>query len=1397
MKTWIGSGLLGLMGMFSAAAGAQSSLPPELQGWQGWVLEGEAARQCALKAGADGRALTDYQCTAATELALSPNAEGLTFSVRVKTDRPTAVPLPGEPNHWPRQIRVNGQPATLRHTDGQWWVALPAGEHQIQGQWDHSFDRITMPALFARVVLQPDHRPLRRDGNHVWLNAQPPASATEDTDAPPSIQVWRQLTDGQAVRLTTQVSLRLSSAQRLTLGPALPAGFVPVSWDSTVPAVVTPQGELVIQAGRGTHTITIEAQCTQACLPTANGQVPPAVLALSAPQGGWPAQETWSVVGAPAFRQLSMDGEGVDPAAAHVPEAWREAPAYRVSADQPLALKASSRGRQPGEGEQLTLARETWWTDEGWINWDRLTGTLPVGARLAMQKPYQLGRVESQGTPLPLSIDGAGNVGLEWGTPEVEAWAQSSQPHGRTPTTGWNATLEQMTVTMHLPPGTALIAAPGTTGGNGAWLDRFTLLSFFGIALLALLVRQALGNVAAVVAGLTAAGWVGQGGALLLLWLLAIATAFHLMAQAIPAGRLQTVTAVIRSGTWALLALAWIPFAGDQARMAMHPQLTPAHYTAHPDAPADSAVYDTIGDGADHSELAAAEALPPLPAPAAPQAERAQSMASPINMVNAVNANDPLAGIGLAQVGQPLPTWHTQGQGRHYTLTYPGPLRPMNLENSYAGPGAAGMQRVWIAPTWAVQFLRVLGTLAVAWLALRLLGQVLGHWTHRLPPVSTRWARRLGLALLLMPLLASAQDTDASATKPALLSVSTTPDAATLAELKRRLTQPPACAPDCVALVGADLEATGEAVVVSYRVSAEHAAAWALPVVNGATLTQVLVDGQPAWFASERTVVLDAGQSRIVAHYRPQEDRVSIDFPQPPLDTTERLTGWTRQGTLQGGSWSLERASTAAVAQAGDDLPPPALAPAFANVTRELTLGATPVVVTTATRLPGSAAALTLHLPAITGESVESDKVTREGEAWVVTLPAGQATLSWTSRLALPPTGTIALTALPAQEGVETWHVIKGPAWTLTLEGIPESMPARTEQGLVRQLLPLAGETLTLHAARLPAAPGEKQRIDAVSLETQAGPHDATHVLAFTVTTAQAGERTLTFPDNSEVINISVAGQRLSLPLSNNRLALPLSRGEQAVRIEFRTPSSLARLTTPQVDLGGPASNVRYQLGHTERRWVLLTWGPGWGTAVLYWSQLAVLLLVAYGLAKLPHRLFSLPVALLLVLGFSTLPGTVVWLAALVAWQFWVSWRARLVEGQVPAQFNLQQLALAAFTGLTVLALTGAIAFGLLGAQPDMMIRAPMGLSIMEWLVPHTATGPLAGPTVVSLPMWVYQALLFAWALWFAAWLIHAIKQALAAWLHLGYWRKPVPAIPPLPPQPAPSSEPPPAKPVD
>jgi hypothetical protein len=62
------------------------------------------------------------------------------------------------------------------------------------------------------------------------------------------------------------------------------------------------------------------------------------------------------------------------------------------------------------------------------------------------------------------------------------------------------------------------------------------------------------------------------------------------------------------------------------------------------------------------------------------------------------------------------------------------------------------------------------------------------------------------------------------------------------------------------------------------------------------------------------------------------------------------------------------------------------------------------------------------------------------------------------------------------------------------------------------------------------------------------------------------------------------------------------------------------------------------------------------------------------------------------------------------------------------------------------------------------------GGNTFAWFSDQTAA-VLPEPTLISVPLWVYRTLMFAWALWIAIALVRWLKWAFAAWTSNGYWR--------------------------
>jgi hypothetical protein len=208
------------------------------------------------------------------------------------------------------------------------------------------------------------------------------------------------------------------------------------------------------------------------------------------------------------------------------------------------------------------------------------------------------------------------------------------------------------------------------------------------------------------------------------------------------------------------------------------------------------------------------------------------------------------------------------------------------------------------------------------------------------------------------------------------------------------------------------------------------------------------------------------------------------------------------------------------------------------------------------------------------------------------------------------------------------------------------------------------------------------------------------------------------------------------------------------------------------------------KLGLPEDRWVLWTWGPTSGPAVLYWSQLAVLLVVAWLLSRFAPTPLRFQHWLLLGLGFSAFAWSAY--AFVVVWLILLGWRAR----QAPSPrlgttgFNLMQIGLAVLTLAALAVLISAVPKGLLGL-PDMHVAGNDSSAWqLSWFADQAGDAlPHAG--VFSVSLWFYKIAMLAWALWLAMALIGWLRWGFEAWTRDGYWRKREAKAPPPMPEPA------------
>ncbi|GAA0889778.1 hypothetical protein [Rhodanobacter soli] len=1370
-------GLLGLWWLLAAPLPAQE-VPPPLRDWQGWVLHDVPQHDCPFLA-TQAPSAGSYQCAWPGRLVLDAGKDGGRFSLDVHVDAPSWVALPGDARSWPQQVSANNQPATVLERDGVPMLWLVPGDYQLRGSlpWTARPARLRMPMTIGLVTLSVDGAAvtrLERNGEQLTLGEA--AAAQRAADAL-SLRVYRRLADGLPATLETQLQFNVTgSAREQSLGPVLPEGFVATALSGDLPARLENDGQLRVQLRPGQWTVTLAAR----------GVAPLGKVALKLPAAPWPRQEIWSYDDAPAFRNTRVEGNATDAAQAGVPGEWRELPAFVLDDSAGLAIEQGTRGDEGGKGDQLHLQRQLWLDfDGGGLSVaDRLSGELRHHQRLDVAAPWQLQRASQDGEPLLVSKGEGGGSGVELREQQLDLDAGLRLPthRGAIPSAGWQLPLESIDATLHLPHGYRLLGAIGVDRSPDSWVGQWSLLDLFVVALIALLAGRLLGWPWA----LLAAGYLAlaQHEHTAPLWTLAVTLALALLLRALPEGRLRTAARAAAVAIFALAVLWTLPFAAGQLQYALHPQLEGGGQGRIVSAGyAEQAAREEAHANA-QMEMKQQVAAPPPPveemAAAAPSADDAmkdrqvrgdsglvasgrsnQAPSSVVVMGTKMpsTSNNQIDSRSVIQAGAGMPSWN---QGNDYRLGWSGPVT------------AEQSTRLVIAPAWLVRLLRVVMVGLLALLLAKLVPLLL-------TPLRGRWRDWRGGAAVSAALLAIAL-------LPAGVHAQNLPSQDLLNQLRDRLTEAPKCAPACAVVAQAQLQASGDTLDVALEAHVGATVVLPLPQADDALqLLDVSVDGHGnaplARRGDQLLLRLDRGVHRISLRYRiGATDNANLRFVLRPQRIAFNGQGWSLAGVDDGrplgDSIALQRVRTATD---GKDLPPVQNFPPYVRLTRRLQLGVDWTVENTVERIAPQEGGFSVTLPLLPGEHPLGDDVLVKNGRISITFNANSGAVRWSSRL--DHATKLALTAPALGERAEVWAIHAAPMWHVDAKGVPTSA---SDDGLLYQ--PLPGESLQLAFSKPVAIAGDSLAFDGVQVTSRAGERATETTLSLRARSTRGGEHAISLPAGAELLDANRDGESINLAVRDGKLSLPLLPGEHDYTLRLREPHGVAaRTRTPMFALHAPVANVDLALQLPQDRWVLWTWGPTTGPAVLYWSQLVVLLFAAWLLARYAPTPLRFRHWLLLGLGFSAFAWSAY--ALVVVWLILLGLRARtaLSEQLGSTKFNLIQLGLALLTLLALVVLIGAVPKGLLGL-PDMHVAGNASNAWnLRWFADQSANA-LPGGGVFSVSLWVYKLAMLAWALWLAWSLIDWLRWAFDAWTRGGYWRKPAPKPGVAPPQLPPSA---------
>jgi len=351
----------------------------------------------------------------------------------------------------------------------------------------------------------------------------------------------------------------------------------------------------------------------------------------------------------------------------------------------------------------------------------------------------------------------------------------------------------------------------------------------------------------------------------------------------------------------------------------------------------------------------------------------------------------------------------------------------------------------------------------------------------------------------------------------------------------------------------------------------------------------------------------------------------------------------------------------------------------------------------------------------------------------------------------------------------ESWTLDASPIWHCDLSGVPIILHQDPEGHWSPQWQPWSGEEVTIKVSRPAPVPGQTVTTEEANLTFTPGRRLNKGALFLKVRSSRGGQRKITLPDEAKLQLVKVMGKRQPLT-EETEVIVPLRPGSQTIDVEWHEKAEPSLFTrAPRVDIGQEAVNAGVTFEMPRNRWILLCAGPRLGPAVLFWTYLTVIILVAIGLGRLPWTPLKTHHWILLGLGLTQVHPLVA--IMIVGWLLALGLRREYPVRGGWFQFNMVQIALVAWTVAALIGLYISVEKGLLGI-PDMQISGNGSSDFrLHWTLDRTGS-TMPHTWVLSLPLFVYRILILSWALWLAYALLKWLRWGWQCFSEGGWWRK-------------------------
>ncbi len=1335
---------------------SQVQVPPDLAPWQAFAVYGKEQFFCpGLYDNAEAR-----QCRWPELLELNFANEGGNFKQTWTILTQTWLPLPGDEKYWPQNVTVDGRPAAVVLHDGVPAIFVEKGRYFLSGEfkWGQLPQSFPVPRLSGLISLKVNGEkvaaPFLDETGRLWIQKRDTPILGQKRENLLEVRIFRLIEDDLPFTITTLVRLTVAGeTRREQISAALLKGSQPLRITSPLPVKLSENQDLWVEVRPGQWEIRLLS-----LIHSPVSELGP----LEAPYG----EEIWSFKAVPRLRMAMLEGlKPVDPSQTTLPPEWHSYPAFLAAKDDRARIKESQRGMSKTIPDALQLEREFWldFNGGGATVRDQVGGRLGMRRFLGLNKAdYQLGRLSSNGRDQLITCFGEDLHGIEMekGPTDFSAVARvENLSSGSAFPLGWNCEFQEANGRLHLPPGWRLLGIRGGTVPDGSsWITQWSLLDFFMILIIALAVGKLRHWRWA------ALFWVG----LALTWQEPYAPRYVWMVLVLTTALLrvlqqrqdQTVSFFKTTNIKILHVLVLIflfanalVFGMTQLRTALYPQL------------AQSGLEGQMSLIQTKSEVMN---IAPAPMQAIPIQEKEEETEG-----ETLQWRHPL---------KPAPTSKYDVTPNQNAITQTGPGLPawswQTVNIRFGMVGGDQLTAFWLLSP-------ALNSLAAVLRVLLLILLILFFFDLRLRESWKQKSLVGSFTLALLIILPAFFPAQARADFP--------PDSL-LKELEQRLLKPHECYPHCAAINQLNIEVTpaGDTVeelpAVELRFFVSAAADTAIPLPAGEDTwapLELLLDGQQRNAILRENgrlyMLMPEGFHKVQLKAQaltPQQLR--FVFPLAPYLVTISAPDWRFSGLDETGrvenmlqldrDFNDQKTQDSFFSNSQNHLMD------FLRVRRELVLGLEWKVSTCVERFISvrDQRAISVSIPLLPGELVRTEGLEVKDGRLLLEMPGQADRIMWES--SLPISQGLELEAPSHGKWSETWRLQASPWWHCTFEGIPAVAEEGTE-GISWQ--PWPGEKLHLAFSQLNPAPGRSLTIDAVKADYHIGESYNRLLVRAQIRTSKGGSHEITPPEGAVLKQVKVNDLVLPLNTDAKTVSLPLQPGSQQVELEWHQPVKWQarwftglfqplKIRFPALNWHAETSNIDIYMHLPVRFWLLLSNGPRLGPAILIWSLMGTVALLALILGKFAQAPLSTYKWLLLGLGLITLDAFSCVLAA--AWFLAMEARKKYAPTRA-LPFNLMQIGLFLLTLLMVVTLYRAVAQGLLGV-PDMQVEGNGSTQVLLHWTQDRAADLLPQPWVLVCSMYVYRMVMFLWALWLAGNVLEWSAWAFATFRQDGAWKK-------------------------